>query len=876
MYTTSSNRRFEVDRVLLASTCWLRHAAVARAAAERGSAMRHASRLQRGCIGGVTRSSARARCCWQLAYAAAMPAVGLRIAALLCGVLARPAAGCTCPSSHPTCYGSGYCYDGDMDEPNYGCGSYFGSDCSGNSPPPPPPPTPCSSYSSCGTCVGQDEPGTFYGVNECDFCRSDGHCSHSLNWAYCSDIVYGPSGSCTACDAGKYWTGSRCSSCAVGRYSTGGEVTSCRYCTAGRYQSSTGASSCDDCGDYLYPRNDGGQYSSNGASSCIDCAVGQYTENIAASSCISCPNGQTTESTNSKRESDCAPPPPPPSPPCSSYSSCGTCVGQDEPGTFYGVNECDFCRNEGYCSHSLNWAYCSDIVYGPSGSCTACDAGKYWTGSRCSSCAVGRYSTGGEVTSCQECAAGQYADDTGETSCTNCHAGQFSTNSASARCFDCNAGKYQDIRGATSCKDCPSGRSSSAGSDESSDCVAGACSVYSGSSNCAQCVAHTSEVAFELENAWEALGNIVADIGFDAGQSDCDFCRTTGVCGPLQAGCDDEVPHGTSCDNCVAGKYNSGANDVACELCSAGQYQPTAGTQRACISCDPGQYQDDDGSTSRCKDCSAGKYQPDAGQDSCDDCQRGKYQPYRGQTECRDCPSDAPSSYSGSSDSSDCHGGGCDTFSGGGIDQCSSCVTHESDSRGDVEQMLATLSGSAARCDYCKDSNSCGMTMLWCEDTVHHGHDCSACPAGKRSTSSSSVSTCIECQAGTYSPDDDHRLEVCLPCPQGQTSRAGSSVCYAGSLSTRVMHCVISQVDFFGAVAAFGEVFETLASIATGEGMAELAEDGFDQDNFESIMELEFSLRNLCVGILDMFRDIVMDAAGDRCSPSDACKMIST
>jgi hypothetical protein len=307
-----------------------------------------------------------------------MPAAGLRIAVLLCGVLVRPAAGCTCPSSHPTCYSNGYCYDGDMDEPNYGCGSWASwDDCSANSPPPPPPP--------------------------------------------------------------------------------------------------------------------------------------------------------------------------PPPTLCSSYSSCGTCVGQDEPGVGWGVNECDFCRSGGYCSHTLGFSLCSDAVYGPSGSCTACDAGEYWTGSRCSSCAPGRYSTGGEVTSCRECAAGQYADGTGETSCTNCHAGQFATNSASARCFDCNEGKYQDFSGATSCKDCPSGRSSSAGSDESSDCVAGACSIYSGASNCAQCVAHTSEVAFELENAWEALGNMAADLGFDAGQSDCDVCRTTGVCGPLQAGCDDEVPHGTSC-----------------------------------------------------------------------------------------------------------------------------------------------------------------------------------------------------------------------------------------------------------------------------------------------------------------------------------------
>lgn len=191
-------------------------------------------------------------------------------------------------------------------------------------------------------------------------------------------------GTCTACTAGTYTTGTAhtktsCSKVQSGCYGGTGATSACpKKCTAGSY-SGTGASACTKCA--------AGSYSKAGASACSKCSIGQYQPAEGKSSCLTCATG--------------------------TYSAT------------VGATSCTACKPGNYCT---------------GGRMKTCAAGSYSAYSRassCTKCAAGTYQPATGKTSCLDAVAGYYVSNTGQTKQTPCTELYYQDEIGQANCKSC-------------------------------------------------------------------------------------------------------------------------------------------------------------------------------------------------------------------------------------------------------------------------------------------------------------------------------------------------------------------------------------------------------------------------------------------------------
>jgi len=654
--------------------------------------------------------------------------------------------------------------------------------------------------SGCTDCTSgyQDENGAA-ACKDCpigSLAASEGGTSVSV-CTLCTASYHLVGNTCTICPGGKTSvTGDPCTDCPVGKYGQSGV---CQNCHAGQYQDDEGESSCELCPDGKTsvpgdPCTDCpvGKYGQSGV--CLDCPFGNYQDDEGESSCKLCPQG--TYRSKYKEDSSGAPlqwtmsnaecqeyadgvgleykSPKSAYPrgtcwakPCFSWG----CSVQVFIGTMNdGVRDCGSGSN----SYSPYQAVCVHKVSTTSSSvndCTSCAAGKYndATGSAwavaCKDCNAGQYS-GQQASSCTNCVAGTYSS-AGATSCTNCAAGQYSS-AAVATCTNCAAGTYSSA-GASTCTNCAAGTYSSAGASTCTNCAAGTYSS-AGASTCTNCAAGTYSSAGATSCTNCATGQFQAS----SGQSSCGSCAggkyqnlngqtSCKLCGAGKYHNNNGQTAGSSCTNCVAGKYSS-AGATSCTNCAAGTYSSAAAA--TCTNCAAGTYSSA-GATS-CIWCLTGTYSS-AGAASCTNCAAGTYSAAATSTSCTNCAAGTYSS-AGAASCTNCAAG---KYSSAAAATCTNCAAGK----------YASSAGSSQCTDVsrCHDGTGCssglGCTGQTRSDTIrnqyyHWSNDVAGSLLHKYG--SSSFSTSPAGRAWTWTDADDcfllcaansecEKFELCSP-----------------------------------------------------------------------------------------------------------------
>ncbi len=194
---------------------------------------------------------------------------------------------------------------------------------------------------------------------------------------------------------------------------------------------------------------------------------------------------------------------------------------------------------------------------------------------------------------------------------------------------------------------------------------------------------------------------------------------------------------------CLAGQYLDRQNRK-CMACREGFFATLANAQagHACVPCALGYKQPATGQ-STCTPCPAGYFIGSEGQAECMPCAPGTSAPGEGSSECTACAAGTSQYASGQAACVDCRDG---TISSGGARECSACPAG----------------------------------MYSSSTTV-----CTPCPVGHRGPSDG-MSACLACQPGFYQPDLGQRN--CMRCraPTGAASDAGEFSLHA---ATRCMRC---------------------------------------------------------------------------------------
>ena len=206
---------------------------------------------------------------------------------------------------------------------------------------------------------------------------------------------------------------------------------------------------------------------------------------------------------------------------------------------------------------------------------------------------------------------------------------------------------------------------------------------------------------------------------------------------------------GTGCDDCPAGKYESGGicyqcqngrystnRQVQCTRCPKGKDTDgqigTAGTDSTvCRSCPTGKANNVEGAD--CLDCIAGYVQPSVGQSLCIICGKQEWQNLNGQTTCKTCGIDDPfiGNYGHKSARDNC------TYCGTGYKvsngACTACPTG-------MHQPYTTYQTQCYVCSKGKFNPDTGQT------------NCQNCPVGRYQDNQDNTAKtdCINCAAGTY------------------------------------------------------------------------------------------------------------------------------
>ena len=505
--------------------------------------------------------------------------------------------------------------------------------------------------------------------------------------------------------------------------------------------------------------------------------------------------------------------------------------------------------------------------------CTVCAAGTYSTNisasSSCTQCSLGTASSAAGASSsstCLACGLGKYADVLGSTQCKDCPAGTYNANvtsatsasvcipcelgtysstpgaTSAATCVPCQKGYYSDSLGQTACTGCPLGTFSNATKATSAatcnDCDEGLFASSTASSTCSVCPMGSYTVAKKTANCLLCVqgkysnmtratsGAVCTDceeglFASSQGSSTCSACpmgsytisRATANCLLCAQGKYSNITRATSistCTNCAMGKYASNAGTSACSLCAKGSYadseglstcnqckkgeysQELAATSNAtCLLCNPGTFAATDGS-SACTDCRAGTFSATGGSSSCTNCQAGFFSNASSATMCTACSAGSYSPIAASSTCTQCEMGKFLETSTGTV--CKACFMGS--------YSTVTASASNATCKLCwpgsysDDSTQGVSTCKQCQAgtwTSNNGSTaCSLCPAGTYSSAQglTSSSQCMRCGYGTYQ-DIQGSTTGCKLCPMGKylTANGSTSVlqcvpCPSGTFST--------------------------------------------------------------------------------------------
>ncbi|KAH8057444.1 hypothetical protein JL721_9693 [Aureococcus anophagefferens] len=213
-------------------------------------------------------------------------------------------------------------------------------------------------------------------------------------------------------------------------------------------------------------------------------------------------------------------------------------------------------------------------------------------------------------------------------------------------------------------------------------------------------------------------------------------------------------------DSCPTGKY-SGGGARECTDCDEGTYIDEK-SQTSCTLASAGFYVDDEGA-SRQSECPAGRYSG-SGAAECEKCSTGRYTDSDGQSSCSLADAGFYVNDDGASKQSECPVG---RYSGSGASECTDCDegTYASseagtsctlasagfyvDDEGASEQSACAAgrySGSGA-IDEIEEASTESVQIT--EEATSDGQ--SQCPAG--TYSQSGASTCLDCDAGSYSDE---------------------------------------------------------------------------------------------------------------------------
>ena len=170
--------------------------------------------------------------------------------------------------------------------------------------------------------------------------------------------------------------------------------------------------------------------------------------------------------------------------------------------------------------------------------------------------------------------------------------------------------------------------------------------------------------------------------------------------------------------------------------------------------------------------CAVGTYKIVEGSDDCLDCEAGKYSGATSASSCLECSTGKYSGATGATSDSTCLVCGAGKFSAKGASACLDCET----------------------------GKFSGMTSAW---------KCIDCAAGKYSgaTGATSDSTCLECEAGTYSAK---AAAVCTKCSPGtynaETAASACSNCQPGKFSSNggneESSCILCGPDTYSGLSA--------------------------------------------------------------------------
>lgn len=248
---------------------------------------------------------------------------------------------------------------------------------------------------------------------------------------------------------------------------------------------------------------------------------------------------------------------------------------------------------------------------------------------------------------CKECAAGKYKhwvsnpydlgqDMDGNWICTGAclpdTIAEFSNRDASQACLPCVAGKYSTALGAITegvCQECERGAfSDSPGSTVCSSCPQGTYQGETGATQCTACPLNsytTTATDSSIQQEFTDIAHCRCQPGywFDSTSigSECQLC-----------------PAGSYCDNndktpCSGNTYST-AGASECTACPVNSVIPDGGVQidEASCKCNVGYFGPDGGP---CQECPNGEIKNTIGSDPCVQCAAGKFS--FGLSECKDC-----------------------------------------------------------------------------------------------------------------------------------------------------------------------------------------------------------------------------------------------
>jgi hypothetical protein len=685
---------------------------------------------------------------------------------------------------------------------------------------------------------------------------------------YNNEIGSNSESACKLCDAGKYLVEngaiaeSQCIECEKGKYQSERGAINCYACIKGRYSAQNGAPACTNCQHGKYSTTDGMESCTLAASHTY---VSGWSENYEGGSSVSnlrigfysseCSMNDRTSSAKG----------------CMSYVSCprgwisenpptGICIACEK-GKRAKIegNLCAGCM-QGKFARKSNSTICESCPDGwfqdsiGSAGCKACEAGRYGPGleeKNCKECSRGFYTDNAGQTYCKQCPSG-YVQINQITFCSICDAGKFQQN---LECIECNAGFYQKSQGAIQClacplgfvqpnpssydcKECKKGKFSSSTRLPCFSCNIGQYQNENGKFSCKICEAGLFQNKTEQTNCFDCVAGFFTGI---EGSVQCSSCLpgfyTAGissrVCEPCPRGYIQKLRSSVKCLICGVGKYQHFQN---CQLCSTGKYSFEVGVI-ACVDCPAGYVQEQVGDTS-CDACAKGKYIGVRGGFSCKFCDKGKYTNMSKSISCSICPAGFVQPMTGLYYCEKCKLG---QESNEEVHTCGDCIEGTYGNKEGLADCYICPEGwiqgdfGKTRCFEClkgKHANKDlkATTCLHCPSGWYNNEteqaSCKACPrgwfqkdprqpicyicnAGKEAKSAKAALTCVDCDAGFFSPenggyynnrkmireDTNHTNRGCRICPYGwHRGEVGQSTCIACPLG-KIVDDVLKPVS---------------------------------------------------------------------------------